>query len=155
MADFTKILSKTFTATLVREHSSTARVDDLGKHEQTMDLYYYTGASSLQGFIEWDIPTAEETEQIGLTFEIDAAGTRTLTDYDGVFSLPSEAVALLREAGIVVNNEFDDDATFKAGDVEFDYWDFIKGRSAQTAAWALHAKPGDVCPHAEGCSRTA
>lgn len=90
---------------LVREYSSLPKVDGLGQHEWTMDLYFRDDGDA---FIEWDIPSLEETEQIGLWFDFDAAGKRTLRDYDGVMSLPAECVDLLREVGIVVPDEFDD-----------------------------------------------
>lgn len=70
---------------------------DIGTHPSTMTLY----AEGPHYFIEWDIPSLEATENIGLTFE-----HKTLTDYDGVFSLPKEAIALLRKAGFHVPNTF-------------------------------------------------
>lgn len=155
MADQTSILKKTFTANLVREYSAVPSVDDLGTHEQTMELFYYTGANSNQGFIEWDIPSADECEHIGLTFEFDKDGKRTLTDYDGTMSLPEQAVLIMREAGIIVSNEYDDACTFEFDGATFDYWEFIQGNDAATLEWALHAMPGDVCPHASDCTRIA
>ena len=68
-----------------------------GKHDWTMELHFENDNT---GFIEWDIPSLERTEYIGLWFEIDEHGKRTLSDYDGVFSLPSEAIELLRKHGI-------------------------------------------------------
>ena len=52
------------------------------------------------GWIEWHVPTLDLYEEIGLVFEFDALGTRTLVDYDGVFSLPDEAVTLCELIGI-------------------------------------------------------
>ena len=69
-----------------------------------MDLYFNTDNT---GFIEWDIPSLDCTENIGLWFEIDKEGKRTLSDYDGVFSLPSEAIALIRKNGVEVGEEFE------------------------------------------------
>jgi hypothetical protein len=46
------------------------------------------------GFAEWDIPNLELTEEIGLRFE-----GNELTDYDGVFSLPSDLVKYLSDQG--------------------------------------------------------
>lgn len=63
-----------------------------------MDLYFYR--DSLGGFIEWDIPDLDMGEEIGLGFEIDRNGKRTLTDYDGVFSLPDQAMDLLEKNGV-------------------------------------------------------
>lgn len=64
-----------------------------------MTLYSYSPTEYL---IEWDIPKLEETYQIGI--QIDTSGT--LVDYDGVFSLPLEAKALLQTHGIKVPDEF-------------------------------------------------
>lgn len=69
-----------------------------------MDLYFENDNT---GFIEWDIPSLDRTENIGLWFEIDKDGKRTLSDYDGVFSLPSEAIALIRKNGVEVGVEFE------------------------------------------------
>lgn len=87
----------TFRSELVRE--STYRVHRMGSHESTMTLY----ADGPRYFIEWDVPSIEETEHIGLVFE-----HRTLTDYDGVMSLPTQAIALLRNHGFIVPKEFEE-----------------------------------------------
>lgn len=73
---------------------------DIGKHESTMELFVTDNRDS--GVIEWDIPSLERTECIGLTFE-----REELVDYDGVFSLPKEAVNFLRNNGFVVPSEFE------------------------------------------------
>lgn len=101
-AKYTKIDSYTFTAELITQASWGGR--ELGKHESTMDLYFRTDNT---GFIEWDIPELEMGEEIGLTFEFDAKGVRTLCDYDGVFALPKEAIELLRRNGVIVSKEFE------------------------------------------------
>jgi hypothetical protein len=72
---------------------------DVGKHASTMTLY----ADKAHYLIEWDVPGLETTEHIGLTFE-----HKTLTDYDGIMSLPKEAVTFLREQGFIVPEEFED-----------------------------------------------
>lgn len=69
----------------------------IGVHKSTMELYKYQDTY----FIEWDAPTADFTTNIGLTI-ID----NTLEDYDGIYSLPHPAIDLLREAGIIVSEEF-------------------------------------------------
>jgi hypothetical protein len=139
-ADFTKVLSKTFTAELITQGSWGHR--DLGSHESTMDLYLRTDAS---GFIEWDVPALETTENIGLTFSIDPKGVRTLLEYDGVMSMPAQAVDVLREAGIVVSNEFDDRCVFTLGECKhgyYDAWGELSGYEAGRT-WLDHAKVGD------------
>ena len=91
----TLIESITHTTQINLEYSSGSVSQ--GKHGWTMDLYFENDNT---GFIEWDIPSLDRTENIGLWFEIDQDGKRTLSDYDGVFSLPSEAIELLRKHGI-------------------------------------------------------
>lgn len=80
---------------MVRETSSSSI--PLGKHASKMTMY----RQGDHHFIEWDIPSLDQVEQIGLTFE-----QKRLTDYDGVFSLPKEAVKLIRQCGFVVPREF-------------------------------------------------
>jgi len=65
--------------------------------KSVMELYFYKDNT---GFIEWDIPKLEMFEHIGLTFEIDPKGKRILTDYDGVFTLPDQAMDLLEAHGV-------------------------------------------------------
>ncbi len=91
----TLIESITHTTPINLEYSSGSISQ--GKHGWTMDLYFENDNT---GFIEWDIPSLDRTENIGLWFEIDQDGKRTLSDYDGVFSLPCEAIELLRKHGI-------------------------------------------------------
>jgi hypothetical protein len=67
--------------------------------KSTMTLYYYRDTT---GYIEWDIPKIEETVEIGITFEFDKNGKRTLTDYDGVFAIPRQALDLLEKNGVDV-----------------------------------------------------
>jgi hypothetical protein len=87
-----KILKPTH---MVKEGSWGSR--NLGKHSSTMTLY----ADGPHYFIEWDVPSLDTTEYIGLTFE-----HKTLTDYDGVMSLPREAITLMRKAGFHVPRKF-------------------------------------------------
>lgn len=65
--------------------------------ESVMDLYFYKDDS---GFIEWTNDEFDLAENIGLWFEFDRNGKRTLTDYDGVFSLPDQAMDLLEKNGV-------------------------------------------------------
>lgn len=147
----TKVLTKTFTAKIVREYSSLPKADDLGTHESTMDLYLRTDTT---GFIEWDIPAVEETELIGLWFDIGPDGKRTLRDYDGIMSLPREAVLLMREAGIVVPNDHDDGARFTSAEGNrYAYFDLPGDK--QVSEWALWANVGDECPLVPGLRRVA
>lgn len=98
-----KIDTMTFTAALVLEGSWGGR--GLGQHESTMDLWLEPDRT--RGFIEWDIPSLSDVENIGLWFEKGRGGRIYLTDYDGVGSLPKEAIALLRRNGIQVGEDFE------------------------------------------------
>ena len=96
------IASKAFCAALILEGSWGESAQ--GDHISTMDLY--DGPLAGSGFIEWDIPSMERTEQIGLWYEELENGKRTLVDYDGIFSLPREAIELMESVGIVVDREY-------------------------------------------------
>jgi hypothetical protein len=58
-------------------------------------------ASDVHYCIEWHIPSLDEVYQIGLIFE-----GNTLVDYDGLYDLPKEAIALVRGAGFIVPEDF-------------------------------------------------
>ncbi len=84
-----------FKAELVLESSYS--VADIGEHDNTMTLW----ASDTPGVyqIEWvyeDARGDEDVEHIGIWVDKD----NELVDYDGVFSLPKEALQLLKNAGI-------------------------------------------------------
>ena len=77
---------------------------DLGEHESTLELYYNKDDT---GFIEWDIPSLDRFEYIGLWFEFDRDGKRSLSEYDGVMSLNDHAIAILRKNGVEVGSDFE------------------------------------------------
>lgn len=92
-----QIAITTFTAELVSEGSYGST--DLGKHESSMTLWegkngYYE--------IEWVIDALDEVEHIGIFTN----GARHVIDYDGVCTLPTEAVIFLRTQ----NFSFEEDA---------------------------------------------
>ena len=91
--------SKSFEAEMALEGSWGSRRH--GKHSSTMELWLLDDPGRY--FIEWDIPDMDRTEEIGIWVD---HGTRELTDYDGVFSLPVEAIALLEKHGIKVGDDF-------------------------------------------------
>jgi len=99
---FHSIGKESFTSPMILEGSWGER--DIGTHDSTMELYFREDAT---GFIEWDIPDLEDFYEIGLWFTIDQFGIRCLTDYDGVMSLPSQAVALLRKFDVIVSEDFE------------------------------------------------
>lgn len=96
------------TADLISEGSWSE--SDLGKHDFTME--WFPGDDAGHATIEWDIPTLEQTEHIGLTFEmrINEADPRNpkraLTGYDGVMGLSDEAIAFIEHMGVIVDEEF-------------------------------------------------
>ena len=77
---------------------------DLGEHESTLELYYNQDNT---GFIEWDMPGIDMFESIGLWFDIDKDGNKSLSDYDGVMSLNNHAIALLRKNNVFVGSDFE------------------------------------------------
>lgn len=99
-----EIDSYTFTTELVRE--SGYAVTALGEHESTMTLYFDKEDAG-HGMIEWVIESLDEVEHIGLTFGRDDQGNLKLLDYDGVFSIPEEAIQLLRKNNITVDEEYE------------------------------------------------
>ena len=72
----------------------------IGTAPSTMELHKIQEG---RYYIEWDIPDIQTTENIGIWVDSDGE----LTDYDGVFSLPAEAVKLLRDNNIKVSHDFE------------------------------------------------
>ena len=83
------IAKKTFTSPIGIDngYTNTYQVE----HESTMELFAYPDGSYM---IEWDIPTMDVVEHIGIWHE-----DKRVTDYDGIFELPQEAIDLLKENG--------------------------------------------------------
>ena len=98
-------LTATGRAPLVWEYSISPTYEQLGEHDFTLELFWFDGdVKNGRGQIEWDIPTLEETEHIGIWTEDGA-----LIDYDGVMSLPDEIIPFIEAQGITVPAEFRDD----------------------------------------------
>jgi hypothetical protein len=95
------IATKTFKSSLIMEGSWGEQ--SLGEHESVMELYLTEDKT--RGFIEWDVPDLQELTEIGLWLQTHG-GKMMLTDYDGVFSLPYEAIKMLEETGVYVGAEF-------------------------------------------------
>lgn len=92
-----------FQENLQLEYSCTPVPQQLGRFNNSMELWKL-GPNHYE--IEWvfspvNSPDDEDVEHIGLTFD-----GKTLTDYDGVFELPKEAVKLIRKAGFRVPKDF-------------------------------------------------
>lgn len=85
------VLDKT---NIVREYSHKSATDNLGEHESTVELWGNDGDDTYE--IEWDIPSLEETEHIGIWC---GEGTKEMCDYDGVFEIPKPIIAWLEELG--------------------------------------------------------
>lgn len=98
-----------FKANLVLERSITPVVEQLGEYDSSMELYTQDGTLAPGcGTIEWDNTRGEGddydeiVEHIGVWWN----ANKELTEYDGVFSLPAEAIQLLEEVGITVGDDF-------------------------------------------------
>jgi hypothetical protein len=95
-----------FTTNVVREYSFTPVPEQLGLLKSTMELFTDDEPKADNGYgsIEWIVFDGEdeiEVEHIGLWWS-----GKKLTDYDGVFSLPMEAIKLIRSYGITVSKDF-------------------------------------------------
>lgn len=95
------IATITFKAPIYSENSYIAIPH--GEHESTMTLRV-NDHDHTKGSIEWDIPSLDCYTTIGLWFEHDRT---TLSDYDGVFALPHQAIDLLRDNGYIVGDEYE------------------------------------------------
>ena len=93
-----KLATRTFTTELVSETSYGA--EKLNKHESTIDLYSFPEDPDYY-LIEWDIPSLDRMEEIGIWCD---AGTKIVRDYDGVFSMPDVVMNLLMEQGFDVSD---------------------------------------------------
>lgn len=86
-----------FKSEIIKEYSITPMVDNLGMADNTMTLFIHDKNNDT-GFIEWYIEYEDGTDdvvEIGLWF----TPHKELTDYDGVFSLPKEAIKFLEAQG--------------------------------------------------------
>lgn len=69
----------------------------LAIHTSTMELFQITGnLKNGKLLIEWDIPCKDETERITLWVK-----SGRITNYEGVFAIPKQALCLLKSIGIV------------------------------------------------------
>jgi hypothetical protein len=75
-------------------YEGTWGIKEVGEHASTLQLWQ-VGENTYQ--IEWDIPTLEEYEKIGIFCE---AGTKKVVEWDGLMGYPpKEAYDLLHEYG--------------------------------------------------------
>jgi hypothetical protein len=89
-----------FTSHVVREHSMLAHADSLGVQKSRMTLMRGQNPD-MPYFIEWEIPGIEEYVEIGIF--VKPWHSKKVVDYDGVFELPKQAVALLKKNGFDVS----------------------------------------------------
>lgn len=86
---------KSFTSRLQVEHTNCSRAIDIGLHENTMEWFPHDGG----GMIEWCYwPVGKHTDCDVVHIGIQARRGRVI-GYDGVFSLPNEAIEYLQELG--------------------------------------------------------
>ena len=83
-------------------HGSWGASDITGEHEWTMTLYQYEDSKFPSFMVEWDIPSIEETEHIGLIFDQD---TKELEDVDGIMSLPVVLADWMISLGYIVDKK--------------------------------------------------
>lgn len=100
-----KVAATTFESPVVREYSALPTVVPLGTHVSTLTLYRTTDERGVEWYsVEWDVPTLGETVLIGIWV---AEGTKRVTDYDGVFSLPREVGRFLQAQGFDLSELYD------------------------------------------------
>ena len=93
------VVTKKFSVPVVREYSYTSKVEDLGVKECEFTLVIHGGGKT--GGLICDYGDAGYKD-MGLWFE-----NKTLRDYDGAFCLPDQGIEMIREAGFVVPEEFE------------------------------------------------
>jgi hypothetical protein len=97
MSKMNKVAAKFFNTNLVLEYSMTPTPTQLGNANNTMELYISDDGK--KGSISWEYELEDgEGDEVGIGLWF-AEGDKVLTDYDGVFELPKQAIELLEENG--------------------------------------------------------
>jgi hypothetical protein len=105
MSGPTKVAETSFEAAIVLEYSALPTAEPLGTLRSTLTLYLTVDDRGVPWYsVEWDVPSLGETVEIGIWV---AAGTRRVTDYDGVFSLPREIGRFLQAQGFDLSELYD------------------------------------------------
>lgn len=91
------VMTREFPATKM-ELDSSFGTRPVGAHASSMTWYLEDGHHT----IEWDIPGLDRTVHLGLWFE-----KKVLVDYDGNFTLPIEAIQMIRDKGYTVPKDFE------------------------------------------------
>lgn len=91
-----------FESEIIRETSMCANVDSLGMAKNKMTIAIDSmkiDGEDFTGSITWDVEylNGEESDEVGIGLWFNAKGE--LTDYDGVFSLPIQAIQLIEQYG--------------------------------------------------------
>lgn len=89
-----------FTASAYEHGSWGARDLEAGKPVRST-MQWIEGKGAGHASIEWDLPTLDRCEEIGLWFNW-RAGKRVLVDYDGIMALPAQAVIVMQREGVEV-----------------------------------------------------
>ena len=90
------LATKEFKSELVREYSMLPNVIPIGMADNIMELWVGDDGSGAIIW-NWDLEDGSDggEEDMGLQWNFD----KTVTDYDGVFELPEQAIELLKENG--------------------------------------------------------
>lgn len=105
------VATKKFESVIALERSMSATKEILGKANNEMTLYI--SEDGLMGSIDWEYDLIQDDDLDSDTYELirflhdgdDSVGIglwfdgKTVTDYDGVFEIPKQAVEMLEENG--------------------------------------------------------
>lgn len=101
-----------FTSDIIEESSMRATAVSLGRANCIMEFFIRDGVlpTSGEGEIEWHLEFLDECGKLSGEDDVEYIGVRyengILTDYEGVFQLPPQAIELIRAVGISVPEDF-------------------------------------------------
>ena len=96
------------TAALRSSQATHAAVDNSAPIQPARSLFISWGKTvQTSGATSFEIPALETFIEYGIWCERNSNGELELSDYDGGFSLPKEAIELLRKNNITVSKEFE------------------------------------------------
>jgi len=85
-------------------------------HRCTME-FYESEEDANYAEIEWYIPSIDEVEHIGLSLGMTEGGKRKLIEYDGIMAMPAQAILVMQQMGIVVDEDAVEPDAFETADV--------------------------------------
>lgn len=91
------LATKKFEAMVIKEYSITPTVQNLGNCFNELNLYKI---DNREFFLEWFVTDLNNNEIESAEIGIWVDEKNNVTDYDGIFSLPTEIVDLLKEHNI-------------------------------------------------------